>query len=314
MLFARTLTSNPDLAALVRTLELRPAIDASDHHAWVSEKEMSSVRSILDLKGLQKVTLGGNLAVRADRFLHALASSSTLVELNIDGTRPPSSGNAHLNSHTAASLEWDEIMAYRFPRLRQLRLSDVQLTIIPSLMPCPTRLTSLTLHNVDIADGVLSDLCHEAWDSLRVLTVTTKCPEAMDEHVRSLLDVCENLDTLQYDACETPGVEAFTDTEPSAGISLRELRLSGFDITPQSLASIGRICKGLRELSVAGRLVRVTPEDWATFLASGALPALQRLATPAGTCRPPFAHWSQGMGQQVQDACAARNVALVSSY
>ncbi|OCH96561.1 hypothetical protein OBBRIDRAFT_787118 [Obba rivulosa] len=314
-LFARTLASNPDLAGLIRALELHPAVERLSGYVGISEKEMASIRSILSLEGLRKVTLGGDLAVQADRFLQTLASSASLVELNIDGSGPTGNGTAQLNSHRVASLEWDEVMAFKFPRLRHLRLSDVQLTIVPSFMPCPTRLTSLTLHNVDIVDGVLSDMCHEAWDCLRVLTVTTKSPEAMDEHVRTLLEVCKNLDTLHFDAChEAPGVEALTDVQPPAGISLRELRISGFDITPQFLASIGRVCEGLRDLSVAGRLVRVTPEDWAAFLASGALPGLQRLATPAGTCRPPFSHWSQGMGQQVEAACAARNIALVSSY
>ena len=51
----------------------------------LDEQEMQSLRYILGLKGLRSVTLGGDLAVSAERFLHVMTDTRAITSLHIDG-------------------------------------------------------------------------------------------------------------------------------------------------------------------------------------------------------------------------------------
>ena len=67
-LFVRTVTENPHILSLVQGINLSPVIPTGALYA-VTDKDMASLRLILSLKGLQNVTLGGELAIQAERFI-----------------------------------------------------------------------------------------------------------------------------------------------------------------------------------------------------------------------------------------------------
>lgn len=305
----RTLTESPRLLSLLWGIELRPMSEA--HHKYgVFEKELASIRMLLSLNGLRCLTLGGELAIGAERFLHALASPHTITNLCIDGSIASSSGQYPCSGRKSASLEWDEAMACKFLRLRSLRLSNMELSIFYSPMPYP-RLTNLSLDNVDIVDGILSELCHGSWGTLRSMSVTTNCATNTDEHLRSMVACCRNLESLHYAVFEIITRDAiFVDDFPSCP-SLLDLRLSGFMVNPHTLISIAESCRNLEQLSILGRLASVTPDDWTAFVVSNVLPNLQRLTTPSGTFHPPFICWSKCTEENVRKHCASRNIMLL---
>ncbi|CDO72389.1 hypothetical protein BN946_scf184977.g88 [Trametes cinnabarina] len=307
-LLARTFQRNPDLLSYVRTLELRPI---SDQDRTPDEREMQSLRTILGLKGLRSVTLGGDLAVAAQRFLNTMADTRTVEELHVDGCML-SRGQSTFPAPVIPSLEWDDAMAFRFPNIRTLRLSNVALTVIPAMMAHPSRLTHLILNNVDLEVGFLPDLCHGSWESLRVLTVIGGNGIEMEDGIRSLLEFCPGIETLRYEASDCAGhLSIFDDDMPSCP-NLRNLHLSGFDVNPQTLQAIAQTCLNLDNLAVLGRTVRVTLEEWASFISSSALPHLRRLVAPSGTNLPPFTFWSSGEQKGLLEICDAKGVALSS--
>ncbi|KAL7285653.1 hypothetical protein ACG7TL_000758 [Trametes sanguinea] len=308
-LLARTFEGNPDLLSYVRTLELRPI---AEQDRTLDEREMRSLRSILGLKGLRSVTLGGDLAVAAQRFLNTMVDTRAVTELHIDGCML-AKGRSAFPAPVIPSLEWDDAMAFRFPNLRSLTLSNVALTVIPAMMDRPSCLTHLTLNNVDLEVGFLPDLCHGSWEALRVLAVIGGNGIDMEDGIRSLLEFCENIETLRYEASYRGGHLSIFDDEPPPCPSLRNLHLSGFDANPQTLQAIAQTCPNLENLAVLGRTVRITLEEWASFISSTTLPRLRRLVAPSGTNLPPFTFWSSGEQQGLLDVCDAKGIALNSS-
>ena len=311
-LFARTLRENPDLLPYLRGVELRPVADA---RRALDEQEMQSLRYILGLKGLRSVTLGGDLAVSAERFLHVMTDTRAITSLHIDGhSALPDDENTYAANprfHTLPSLEWDDVIAFRFPFLRSLTLSNVALTVYPPSMDRPGQLEQLALNNVDIADGFLPDLCQGSWEHLRVLRVVGKSTAEMDEHMRSMLEVCEGVEELHYEASDMSAhPSVFDDDAPPPCPALRTLRLAGFDATPATLRAVAQACPQLEELAVQGRMVRVPTEDWTAFVRAGALPKMRRLVAPTGTNKPPFASWLPHQCDELRDACRARGIAL----
>ena len=133
-LLARTLTENPCLLSLLHGIDMRPSIGFDVDDRGLSTMEMASLRYILSLDGLKSLTLGGELAVQAERFLHSLVHADAVTELHIDGTHCAGYGS-HLRCQKAASLEWDEIMAFKFPNLRKLKLCNLELDILHPPMP-----------------------------------------------------------------------------------------------------------------------------------------------------------------------------------
>ena len=306
-LFARTLTENPILLPYLRGLELRPIADG---RRALGEEEMRGLRYILGLNGLQSITLGGDLAISAERFLHFMVNSRTVATLHIDGYVVPDD-RASSAVHRLPSLEWDDVIAFRFPSLRALTLSNVALTIYPPTSERPGTLSHLALNNVDIIDGFLPDLCQGAWETLRVLKVVGTSTVDLDDHILSMLDVCHNLQELHYAAVDKsihPSI--FDNEETPTSPNLQALHVSGFDVNPQTLHAIAQTFPNLVDFTLLGRIIRIPPEEWNWFVQSGKLPHLRRLVTPAGTNVPPFTFWSADQSAALQDTCRSRGIDL----
>jgi hypothetical protein len=141
--------------------------------------------------------------------------------------------------------------------------------------------------------------------------VTAKTASDFDEHMRLTLDCCgPGLESLRFEATDARPEHILFDDASTILPSLRHLYLCGVDIQPHTLSVIREVCRNLEDLSVTGRVVRISPLDWALFLNSGALPSLRHLSTPWGTYRPPFVRWSQENSKSVLDASAIRNIHL----
>ena len=312
-LFARTLLDNPDLLPYLHDLDLRPVADG---RRTLEEQEMQSLRYILGLKGLRSVTLGGDLAVSAERFLHVMTETRTITSLHIDGHCIPDDDHAYAANpqfHTLPSLVWDDVIAFRFPFLQSLTLSNVALTVYPSAMERPGALEQLALHNVDIVDGSLPDL--GSWEHLRVLRVVGKSAAEMDEHMRAMLEACEGVEELHYEAVDMSSRPSIFDEDengdgPPPCPALLQLCLAGFDANPHTLLSLADACPNLTDLAVLGRMVRVPQDEWTTFVQSGRLADLQRLVVPAGQNKPPFIFWEPHQRDELRDACRSRGVSL----
>ncbi|KAI0639243.1 hypothetical protein C8Q77DRAFT_1163570 [Trametes polyzona] len=307
-LLARAFAANPELVSYVRRLELRPM---ADEDTVLDELEMQSVRCILGLKGLQCVTLGGDLAVASHRFLNVMTDTRAVTDLHIDGCMITSKGHPGTLAPVVPSLEWDDAVAFRFPNLRSLTLSNVLLTIIPSMMDRPAGLTRLTLDNVDVEFGFLPDICQGSWETLRELRVIRGNAVELEDGIRSMLELCENLETLHCEGLDLLyHASIFDEEQPPPCPNLRKLCISSFDTSPNALQAIARSCPQLEELRVLGRIIRISPSEWASFVTSKRLPSLRRLVPPSGTNQPPFTFWSATEQEGLREACDAQGVTL----
>ena len=301
---ARSLRENPALCTLVRGLDLRPV---HEQRTWpVCEKEMASLRYLLSLDGIKQLTLGGELAVQAGRFLHSLGHPETITELHIEGNLSDENHCSRL-----ASLEWDEVIAFKFPNLRKLRLSNMELDVIPPSIPYELGITELILENVDIVSGYLHHMLHQSWRFLDHLSVTTVAAE-FDPHMYLMLRCCApTLQTLTYQTWPDLLAEnTIFSHGPESYPSLRRLYFVGVAVDYETLSLIGERCQSLEELSVQGRIIRVTPDEWTTFIRSSAPCSLRRLSAPGATWRPPFEAWSHESGMALRKVCAERSVEL----
>jgi len=309
-LLARTLTENPYLQSLLHGIDIRPSIGFDIDDGELSATEMASLRYILSLDGLGSLTLGGELAVQAERFLHSLTHPDAITELHIDGSTH-STGHSYFRCRKPASLEWDECMAFKFSNLRVLKLSNLEIDIIYPPIPYDLKVTHLYLDNIDITSGYLFHLFHKSWSSMRHLSVIARIASDFDKHLQLTLDCCgPSLEVLHYEVVDARSDYILFNDASTVLPSLRHLCLCGVDIYPHTLSVIQEVCRNLEELSVTGRIVRVSPIDWALFLSSGALPSLRHLSTPWGTFRPPFVRWSQENSKSVLDASANRKIHL----
>lgn len=309
-LFARTVSANPHIRALVRGIDLRPMSPAEDRPT-LSEKDMASLRFILSLDGFESVTIGGELAVQAERFLHMMSNTRSITSLHLDGSYIHDHDGG-LSCRHPASLEWNESIVFRFTKLRTLRLTNLQLAVLEPAIPYSLRVSNLIFTDVIVSIGSVQNLCFESWDHVRNLSITAKNTQDSDDFVRDLLECCENLESLRYEACRSGAHgDIFEEDLPLA--SLRKLRLFDIDINPQTLAMLSQTCHKLERLSVLGRKVRLTAQDWASFVGSGSLSSLTSLKTSAGTYEPSsgFARWSPDALQLLSSSCASRNVSLV---
>lgn len=309
-LFARTVAENPHIRALVHGIDLRPMSPANER-PLLSEKDMAGLRFILSLDGFESVTIGGELAVQAERFLHMMHNTRSVMSLHIDGSYIEDHDGG-LSCRQPASLEWNESIAFRFTKLRTLRLSSLQLAVLQPAMPYSLRISNLALADVTVSMGFLQNLCFESWDHVRNLSIISKNTRESDDFVRELLECCENLESLRYEASRSGAHgDIFEEDLPLA--SLRRLRLVDIDINPQTLVLLSQACRNLERLSVLGRKVRLTANDWSSFIRSGSLSSLQTLKTSAGTYEPMagFSRWSPDAVQSLSASCASRNVSLV---
>ncbi|TFK57395.1 hypothetical protein OE88DRAFT_128881 [Heliocybe sulcata] len=308
-LLARTLAEQPHLSTLIRGLELRPF--AEYNGLGLACRDLESIKLLLGLDRLERVSLGGDLAVRAERWLSVINCSS-LEELCIDG-RQQRLAYGCLRYQQPASLTWSSDLSAKLGQCTKLRLSNIELHISSSTLPIP-RLTELEIERAYILSGQLHQLSND-WSNLRHLSIEARCTSDFDEHIQALLSHCgPSLQSLHYDVRDVRLDEAMFHDSLGSCSALRELRLNGLDINLGTLSSIGQRCGNLEQLSVEGRVVRVTSNEWAAFIGSGALPLLQQLKTPPGTHAPPFRYWSEPMGRQVFDACSERGIKLANAF
>jgi hypothetical protein len=309
--FARTISENPHIRSLIRGIDLRPSLVPGERYA-LTEKDMASLRLILSLDGLESLTIGGELAVQAERFIHMTSNTRSITSLHIDGSHIQHDDDDHsIDCKQPASLEWNDSTAFRFTKLRTLRLTNLQLAVAEPSMPYAMRINNLIFHNIIVAFGSIQNLCNESWESVRNLSVTTRDPQMSDDFVRDLLECCENLESLRYEAsCSGAHGDLFDDDLPIG--SLRKLRLFDVDINPQTLAILAQTCTKLERLSVLGRSVRLGAQDWIGFVRSGALPSLKELKTSAGCYAPAhgFSRWTDDVKEQLTNSCATRNIDL----
>ncbi|KAF9569761.1 hypothetical protein CPC08DRAFT_701639 [Agrocybe pediades] len=296
---ATSLETNPLLESLVRGISLQPV----GCERRPQKQELWAVRSLLGLDGLQRVTLGGELAVKAERFLRLISNPDDLQELHIDGSLL----RERLNS--PPSLEWDESLAFSLPNITKLRLTHVELDIAQASIPIPSSITSIVLEDVHIVNGHISQLLNGR-KSLDRLHLTTSDPTAFQEQLRLVLASCV-VACLHYETQkETKHSDIPFDIEAENLQSLRCLHLNGHFVDINILTAINETCRGLVELAVLGRAVRVSTEEWAHLLQSGAFSSLRRLGLPWGTNEPPFCRWPPAAVAQIQEACNFRKIPL----
>ena len=306
-LFTRTVSRSSHLLALIRGIDLRPVITQSP---TLTEEDMASLRFVLNLQGLQTVTLGGELALRVERFIQMMCHAHSIISLHIDGSYL----SRDMTYHQAASLNWDDSIASRLVRsLRTLRLTDLHLDVTPSDIPLPLRVQSLILENVSVESGSIEDLHLESWASLRHLSISSSSPQSSESLALPLLECCEHLESLSYEACGgTAHGELFEQDLPTFP-TLRELRLFDVDLNPQTLTFLTGACRHLVQLSVLGRAPQLSGQDWMDLLQSGALPSLRVLETSSGRNQPPsgFRRWPEETCHQLRSVCATRNITLL---
>ncbi|PPQ69065.1 hypothetical protein CVT25_004242 [Psilocybe cyanescens] len=302
VLLAATLSGSPLLASLVEGISLQPIIQDLQSHR-PQPAELRALRYLLGLEGLHRIALGGELAVKAERFLRLIANPDEVEELHIDGS---------IISHrlsSSASLEWDESLAFGFPSLNKLRLTHIELDIIPPSMPYITSITQLILDNIHIIDGYLLNLVNGA-KSLDRLHVTTSDPDVFGEELRLVLTSCA-VRCLHYEAQKVNKADPFVvHIVPTNAASLRCLHLHGLFVDLAVLTVVNDICLNLVELTISGRAMRISPQEWADFIRSGAFSSLQRLSLPWGTNGPPFLTWPESDIKNIQEACASRTISL----
>ena len=300
--FARTLSDNPSLPSLIHGIDLCPAA-LDDHHPCIREPKI--IRSILALEGLQSVTLGGHLAIRAERFLHLLIDPFEVRELHVDGSLLSTSLSFH------PSLEWDEVLATKFTCLTRLRLTNMDLDIIYPSIPLRLQLRELILDNVNITAGYLSQLLHNT-SSLDRLCVNSKSAAEFDDQIVFVLAGCA-VRFLEYETQFDLAAHTLTfNNVPPFSSFLRCLRLQGVHANLETLASLSQSCLNLEELSILGRTISILPSEWVEFISSGVLSSLRCLGVPWGTYYPPFTQWSRPAVDLVHKAAVLRNVQLIT--
>ncbi|KAF8973758.1 hypothetical protein BDZ97DRAFT_1912226 [Flammula alnicola] len=292
-LLARTLTENPALTSLVTGICLRPMV--KDPFTRTQPAELKALRFLLSLEGLTSIALGGQLSIRAERLLRLIAYPDILQDLHIDGSLL----GHHLTSRP--SLEWDESLAFAFPNLRKLRLTEIELDITPPSILSASSISSLIVENVHILSGHLHHLLNGA-KALDRLHITSNDPAVSDEQLRLVLASCA-VGCLHYNMRKDTNLNRFLLGMDSDSVeSLRCLHLDGVFVDLGVLWVVEQICRNLVEFVVSGRTVRVSSDEWAHFIRSGALSSLRRLGLPWGTNIPPFMPWSPSDSQQIRDA------------
>ena len=267
-----------------------------------SQKDMGGIRHLLTLD-LPRLTFGGQLSRKAERFLNLLSNPEAVNDLHIDGTLLADS------LCSRPSLEWDENMTFRFPNLKRLRLTHLDLDIIPPSISYPLPASQLVLEAVDISGGYICQMINGG--SIDFLHVLTKGAEEFDEQIRLVLDSC-SVGCLEYEVRgEVPSTRFIIDAASPDYPFLHGLHLRGLQVDVGTLIGIEARCQNLVELTVCGRMVRVTAKEWSELIGSGSFGSLKRLGLPWGTNSPPFVPWPSAAVRGIHDACASRNMRLL---
>jgi len=307
-MFARTMAANPFLLNLVKSLDLRPRYN---HYNLIpTEREIASVKFLLNIPGLSSVIMGGQLIVAVEVFLQCIVNPLALTELHLDGRL-----SAWPHDHTPCleiphPLKLDENITSKFLNLRKLRLSNLELIIGQPTSAPRFRLTELALSGVTVAFGSLHHICHDSWDTLNCLTIVAHNADDLSDHVCAILErTTSTLQTFSYEIPDTRTVDTIFRDGLGPLRSLQELHLSGVKVDQLTLNVIQQRCGGLESLSIVGRN-NVTCKEWEGFIESGALPALRQLNIPHRT-GPSFSYWSEGTFEQLMKVCGARGIHLL---
>lgn len=300
---AGSLQANPELLPLVSGIELRPGCTKRSGGV-LTAKQAAGIRFLLGLE-LKRVKLGGQLTRRAERFLNMLGCPENIEDLVVDGA------GLEDGMGPLASMEWDESILHRFPKLKRLELANLELDIIPPSTPpsAPIPINHLILTNVDLSNG--SFLCQMA-ASISSLSICAKSAHEYDEQVRLALENC-SLRTLQYQVCSSSKTErSFLDADANMTFTLHRLAFDGY-VDSSFLAGIALRCVELEELLITGRTVAVTPPEWMNFIRTYSSPAsLKRLGLPEGTNMPPYEKWSVEDANEIQSVAASQGIQLVN--
>lgn len=296
---SQTLQCTPCLRALVHGLELSPYPSKT-----TTSEDLSALRYLLSLPGLQKLSFGGELAYEAGRFFRLLSSSESVTELNVDGTLLADKLNF------PASLEWDDFMAMRFPKLQTLRLSHLELDVLDASPP-PFRLRKLVLDNVHVVGESIIPLLDSSTPLHLSIRMSADWDWAPDE-IHSVLEHC----TLESFRLEARGItsqwQGFFDENLPPCPSLQTLIIDDVYLDVDNLMSISEQCPRLQTLGIFGRVVRVSADQWTDLILSGALPRLLSLSLPSYTYQPPVVPWTDANASQIREACESRGVAITS--
>lgn len=315
-LLARTLQENPHLLGLLEGIDLRPLSDAataSSARYGVSPHDMASLRFLLSAQCTPKLVLAGDLAIKAERFLQAIATPHSIVELHIDGnTVRADEDEGFYGGSKTASLRWDHALASAFPKLQRLRLCNLDLEIPRATAATPGnpqtfRPQDLVLDNVSVEGNLLhlADL-----SGLRRLSVSCQCPVEFGVYMHDVLTACAgSLETLHYEAQDAHNdASVLLENLDVAFPALTELSLSGIRCDAQALMSVSQRCQRLRTLAVCGRTVPISASDWAALVRSGAFAALRELMVPQGVYQAPFMRWTSAMTECIVSACRAQGI------
>ncbi|KAG5338775.1 hypothetical protein C0989_006254 [Termitomyces sp. Mn162] len=266
---ARTLSDNPSLLPLVKGVELQPMPVDGRH---VHSQDISSLNMILGLDGLQHITLGGLLSIRAERFLHRVTDAHSVLNLHIDGSLMADS----ISLADCPSLDWDESISFQFCNLKTLHLNDIEITISHPSIPYQLSLSELQFDHVTFIRGYVTQLLQET-SSIRRLCMKSAQTSEVDEQIRCVLDSCA-VEILEVEVDVEGPFEHPIFNNPSP--FLRSLRLSGIHADTDTLTSIGTHCQNLENLAISGRMSVVIPSEWASFIANANLSHLRSLELP----------------------------------
>jgi hypothetical protein len=274
---------------------------AEHNRRSAQDDEINGLRVLLGLEGLERIVIGGELAVKAGRFLKSIANGDSVTDIHVDGS---------LLKHRLRSrpcLEWDEAICFGFPKLKKLRLTDMELDILPPSVECPSTITDLVLENVHILSG---QVVHIGGPSLNSLHLSTNDASVTDEHLGVVLASCR-VKCLHYELQKDSRENGFVMGINSESIGALEcLHLKGLHVDIGVLNSVNEMCRNLKELVVTGRAVRVTEAEWVGYIRSGGFSGLRRLGLPWGTNRSPFVAWTAAEVQGIREVCATRKPAI----
>jgi hypothetical protein len=305
VLFLRTLNNSPELASFLKGMILCPVIE---DNRTICAAALSALRSVLSLEGLRTLTFGGELSVRAERFLHMLAFPEVAEDLRIDGYLLRHHSTRH------PSLEWDESIGFAFPSLKRFSLSHVELEIPYPGLPYSLSLTYIELDQVQVISGYLPHLLQDC-PSLKHVRVATSNPAEHREQLRLILS-CYMIERLEFvvEIEEDSSQWAHGDWrsipfDDACGCdSLLSLLMYGVALDAEMLDGIARLFPKVEELLISGSKVGIRAEEWLQFLQSRSL--LKVLGLPPGTCAPPVSPWCPTSTETLQAACSQRNIAL----
>ncbi|KAI0082190.1 hypothetical protein K474DRAFT_1671314 [Panus rudis PR-1116 ss-1] len=277
---ANTIRENSQLRSFVCGIAMH-AISSSDENPFLifspdnpNQLHWHNARSLLHIRGLREVTLGGFLAIYATWQIISLYSER-LISLHIDGStlrrvhglEPP--------------LDWDRQMAAKLSGLSRLELHWVRLVIAHPTTPYALQLTDIILDNVIVFPGDLSHLCYGCWDTVRRIRISGYTDLDTDEQLRQVLGWCTNLESFHYVVRGGLDHGAIYDEKLIPLPSLRRLHLVNVQLQQGSLQAIARAFVNLEELVLEGeRTQSVTPDMIHDLLRSRSLPALKRVSVP----------------------------------